>query len=48
MNIEERTLIAVKKETHKKFKLYCVENGLVMSDLTTKIIEEYLNVVNND
>jgi len=42
MKIEDRTLIAMRKDTHKKFKLYCVEHGLIMAELTTKLIEEFL------
>ena len=42
MKPEERTLIAMRKDIHREFKIHCVQNGLVMTELTTKLIKEYL------
>ena len=42
MKREDRTLIPIAKDVHKEFKLYCVQNDLVMTGLVTQLIKEYL------
>lgn len=38
-----RASLIYDKETHDKYKKYCKENGYKIEDLTSKIINEYLN-----
>lgn len=35
-------IIKIKDETHKAFKMYCVENGIDIQDQADKIIAEFL------
>lgn len=44
MEVKRKALL-INEDLHKKLITYCKENGLVMMNLTEKIISEYLKKV---
>jgi len=40
---DERQAIPLQKDLHRRFKLYCVENGLIMSKQLSFMIEKFLD-----